>query len=219
MQRNGHIFAIQCPRLQCLYCHKGVKNYHEKNPWNLLSILKSFLFLAGEAHLALLSARWGIGMREKGAKNGLLWELKSFILWSWTVLSFWISSSLPFSTIVDCKTGCCAPKSNRKRWPHPQTRAVNLLWLKCGGERRFATFCNHWYFSYFLQLIQYELREVSFWIFFSGSFMICCFYFRVYLNTPCSRVWDTFRFSKDCPLLCCQLCRHLQPRTEKRYCL
>ena len=33
---------------------------------------KSFLFLAGEAHLALLSAQWGIGMREKGAKNGLL---------------------------------------------------------------------------------------------------------------------------------------------------
>ena len=105
-------------------------------------------------------------MREKGAKNGLLSELKSFILWSWTVLSFWISSSLPFSTIVDCKTGCCAPKSNRKRWPHPQTRAVNLLWLKCGGERRFATFCNHWYFLHFLQLIQFDLMEVSFWIFF-----------------------------------------------------
>ena len=30
------------------------------------------MFLADEAHLALLSAQWGMGMREKGAKNGLL---------------------------------------------------------------------------------------------------------------------------------------------------
>ena len=34
---------------------------------------------------------------------------------------------------VDCKTPP-APKSNRKWLPHPQTRAVNLLWLKCGGN-------------------------------------------------------------------------------------
>ena len=87
---------------------QGSKELPWENPSNLLSILKSFLFLAGEAHLALLSAQWGMGMREKGAKNGLLSELKSFILWSWTVLSFWISSSLPFSTIVDCKTACCS---------------------------------------------------------------------------------------------------------------
>ena len=49
--------------------------------------------------------------------------------------------------------------------------------------------------------------------------VICCFYFKVYLNTPSSRVWKTFMFSKWCPLLCCQLSLHLQPRTEKRYCL
>ena len=158
-------------------------------------------------------------MREKGAKNGLLWELKSFILWSWTVLSFWISSSLPFSTIVDCKTGCCAPKSNRKRWPHPQTRAVNLLWLKCGGDVALPPFAITDTFYIFSSSFNMTSGKCYLEYFFRVLSLICCFYFKVYLNTPCSRVWNTFRLSKDCPLLCCQLSLHLQPRTEKRYCL
>ena len=130
------------------------------------------MFLAGEAHLALLSAQWGMGMREKGAKNGLLWELKSFILWSWTVLSFWISFSLPFSTIVDCKTACCSavPPNQIEAVATSADKSGQFALIEVRGERRFATFCNHWYFSHFLQLIQYELREVSFRIFF-GFFL------------------------------------------------
>ena len=149
---------------------QGSKELPWENPSNLLSILKSFLFLAGEAHLALLSAQWGIGMREKGAKNGLLSELKSFILWSWTVLSFWISSSLPFSTIVDCKTGCCAPKSNRKRWPHPQTRAVNLLWLKCGGNVALPPFAITDTFHIFSSSFNMTSGKCHFEYFFGCSF-------------------------------------------------